>query len=148
MIRFVQGDIFQSRCEAIVNPINCVGVMGAGLALAFKERYPANYESYVSACREQRIRVGKMFLQHVEEPGNIKWIINYPTKNHWREPSKMAFVRFGLFHFRYILQSNCIKSVAIPKLGCGKGGLNWEEVKKVLEEGLARCKDVDIEIYE
>lgn len=148
MIKFVQGDIFQSQCEAIVNPVNCVGVMGAGLALAFKDRFPANYDQYVVACREEKVRLGKMFITECNGPGNLKWIINYPTKKHWKDNSKIAYVRFALFHFKHMLRTHQIKSVAIPRLGCGKGNLDWAVVRKVLEDKLSSLTDIEIEIYE
>ena len=143
MIKFVSGDIFQSNCEAIVNPVNCVGVMGAGLALAFKERYPDNFQAYVEACDNKELKLGKPFFFELELKDKPRWVINFPTKLDWRNPSKIAWIRFGLLKLSKQLMVKGIKSVAIPRLGCGKGGLDWNVVKPIIE---AKLKDLPIEI--
>lgn len=147
MIKYVSGDIFQSKCEAIVNPVNCIGVMGAGLALAFKERYPENFDAYKKACETKELHLSKSFFFELTSPENPKWIINFPTKQDWRNPSKIAWIRFGLLRLAKELVSRNIKSIAIPKLGCGKGGLEWDEVRPILESKLNSLPDVLIEIY-
>ena len=148
MIKYVKGDIFQSRCEAITNPVNCVGVMGAGLALAFKERYPENFDAYKKACETKELHMSKSFFFELEGPSNPKWIVNFPTKMDWKNPSKTAWIRFGLLRLAKEIQNRKIQSIAIPRLGCGRGGLVWDEIKPVIEDKLGHLEDVVIEVYE
>lgn len=119
-----EGDIFEQQVEAIVNPVNCVGVMGKGLALEFKKRYPKNFLDYKIHCDCNRLDEG---LLHVyRENGMI--IVNFPTKYHWRDKSNLSTIVTGLINLRIWIIENNIQSIAIPKLGCGLGGLSWDNV--------------------
>lgn len=143
MIRFIKGDLFQSGAEALVNTVNCVGVMGKGLALQFKNRYPENYALYRKACSQGRVQPGKLYVVSVYEDFNKKIIINFPTKYHWRNPSEYIYITSGLADLRYVINDLRIRSIAIPPLGCGLGGLRWDVVKNLITDAL---KDLECEI--
>jgi O-acetyl-ADP-ribose deacetylase (regulator of RNase III) len=147
MIQFVQGNLFDSQAEALVNAVNTVGVMGRGVALEFKHRFPENYRAYRLACKREELIVGKMFVTEtkLEQP---RWIINFPTKQHWRNPSKLEFVRDGLEDFVRVIEAHGIKSVALPALGCGTGGLEWKTVRELIEAVLEPLDHVVFEIFE
>jgi O-acetyl-ADP-ribose deacetylase (regulator of RNase III) len=147
MIRFTQGNLLEARTEALVNTVNTVGVMGKGIALMFKERFAKNYRLYAAACKANEVRTGKMFVTGVSESNGPRWIVNFPTKQHWRYPSKMEWVVEGLQDLRHFLIENQIKSIAIPPLGAGNGGLDWVEVRKQIEAALGDLK-TEILIYE
>jgi O-acetyl-ADP-ribose deacetylase (regulator of RNase III) len=125
-------DLFRSGAEALVNPVNCVGVMGKGLAFQFRRRFPANYEIYVEACRSGALRPGKLLI--TEDRGTV--IINFPTKRHWRDPSRMEDIEAGLKALAQEVRRRQIASVAVPMLGCGLGGLQWSEVGPLIERYL------------
>lgn len=135
MIHLVSGNLLESAAEALVNAVNTVGVMGAGIALDFKKRFPENFRLYESACKRGEVCTGKMF---VVDLGLIlpKWIINFPTKRHWRNPSRIEWIRDGTEDLRRVISEHDIKSIAIPPLGCGLGGLSWNEVHQIIESGL------------
>lgn len=143
MIKFTQGNLLEARAEALVNTVNTVGVMGKGIALMFKERFDENYRRYAAACKAKEVRTGKMFVTPVHELDGPRWIVNFPTKQHWRAPSRMEWVADGLQDLRRFLVEQQIKSVAIPPLGAGNGGLEWAEVREQVERILG---DLDIEI--
>lgn len=132
MIEFRQGGIFESGAEALVNPVNCVGVMGKGLALQFKKQYPDNFRFYAAACKSGNVRTGQVFVFEKDE----KYIINFPTKQHWRDPSRIEYIKSGLQDLAEAVRVMGIKSVALPMLGCGLGGLNWVEVKPLIVDAL------------
>ena len=145
MFFYTTGDLLKSEAEALVNTVNCEGYMGKGIAYQFKLRYPENNNDYVKACKRGELRPGK--LHYFKEDGKI--IINFPTKDKWRAKSKMEYIEEGLWELKKVISNLEIKSIAIPPLGSGNGGLNWPEVKKVIElvlEGIADI--VDIYIYE
>ncbi|MDH7447828.1 type II toxin-antitoxin system antitoxin DNA ADP-ribosyl glycohydrolase DarG [Aquimarina sp. 2201CG14-23] len=148
MINYVTGNILDSEAQAIVNTVNTVGVMGKGIALQFKKAYPNNYKSYSIACKNKEVVVGKMF---VTTDSNIssgeKVIINFPTKQNWRKPSEYIYIEDGLDDLISVIELNQIKSIAIPPLGAGNGGLKWEKVKKIIEEKL-NSLDINIYVYE
>ena len=148
MITLVQGNILESKAEALVNPVNTVGVMGAGLALAFKRTFPDNFEAYDHACREGEVRVGKMFVFARYELLGPSWIINFPTKDHWRHSSKIEYIEDGLIDLAKVIENKSIKSVAIPPLGCGLGGLNWADVLPKIMYSLEWFPRVKIDIFE
>lgn len=149
MLFFKTGNLLDAKVDALVNTVNTVGVMGKGIALMFKDAYPDNFESYKQACKAGRVQIGKMFVtMSVELMGPPRWIINFPTKKHWRSPSKMYWIEDGLSDLRRIIVSKNIKSIALPPLGSGYGGLIWEEVKCKIEEALGDLHDVEIIIYE
>lgn len=148
MIKITHGDILSANTDAIVNTVNCVGVMGKGLALQFKKAYPDNYETYKLACEHKAIRTGKMFTFMRKSQSNPKYIINFPTKQHWRDPSKIEFIDDGLIDLVRVVPYLSIKSIAIPPLGCGLGGLEWSVVLPKIKEAMMSLNDVDILIYE
>ena len=148
MMKFTQGNLLEARVEAIVNAVNTVGVMGKGIALMFKEKYPENFQAYASACRAGEVRVGEMFVTSGGEPNGPKWIINFPTKKHWRHPSKLEWVQDGLVALKQVIQEKKIRSIALPPLGCGLGGLQWSVVRPMIEESLENLSDVETVIYE
>ncbi len=143
MITFTQGNLLEARTEALVNTVNTVGVMGKGIALMFKERFAENYRRYAAACKAKEVRTGRMFVTEVNELGGPRWIVNFPTKQHWRGNSRMEWIVEGLQDLRRFLIENKVKSVAIPPLGAGNGGLDWAEVRLHIEAKLA---DLDSQI--
>ncbi len=147
MIRFIQGDLLQADTEAVVNAVNTVGVMGKGIALAFKHAYPANFAEYESACKAQQVRIGCMFVTESRVPDGPRWIINFPTKRHWRQPSRLEWIEEGLVDLRRVILDCQIRSIAIPPLGCGLGGLDWQQVRPAIAAALNDL-DVDIRVYE
>lgn len=148
MITFTQGNLLEARVEALVNTVNTVGVMGKGIALMFKERFADNFQRYAAACKAKQVHTGKMFVTEVHELDGPRWIVNFPTKQHWRAPSQMAWVVEGLQDLRRFLIENKVKSIAIPPLGAGNGGLDWAAVRKQIELALSDLADVDIIVFE
>ena len=148
MIRFTKGNILQADVEALVNTVNTVGIMGKGIALAFKKAFPLNYKLYKEACDNKKFTVGSMFTT---KTGQLmpKFIINFPTKEHWKRRSKIDFVKSGMKELVKTIKTNEIKSIAIPPLGCGNGGLNWNEVKPIIVNELQSInKNIEVIIYE
>lgn len=148
VIKFTSGDILQADTQAIVNPVNCVGIMGAGLALQFKKRWPDNFKLYAAACKQNEVKPGRMFIALTGRLTNPKYIINFPTKRHWRDASKIEDVELGLNALARYIKTRGIKSIAIPPLGCGLGGLNLADVRPMIESTLSDLKDVEILVYE
>ncbi|MBS9434252.1 type II toxin-antitoxin system antitoxin DNA ADP-ribosyl glycohydrolase DarG [Photorhabdus hainanensis] len=148
MIIPAQGNLLEANVEALVNTVNTVGVMGKGIALMFKERFPANMAAYVKACEAKEVQTGKMFVTETSEPMGPRWIVNFPTKQHWRAKSQMQWILDGLVDLRYFIEKNQVHSIAIPPLGAGNGGLNWDEVKPHINQILGDLKNVDIVVYE
>lgn len=147
MITFTQGNLLEARAEALVNTVNTVGVMGKGIALMFKERFDENFRRYAAACRAKEVQTGKMFVTPVHELDGPRWIVNFPTKQHWRTPSRMEWVVEGLQDLRRFLIEQQVKSIAIPPLGAGNGGLEWAEVREQIERALGDL-DIDILVFE
>lgn len=139
-IEFSTGNIFAPQTDAIINPVNCVGVMGKGLALEFKKRFPISSKGYIEACARNIVKIGELFVfSPTRDPWwreNGQYVIHFPTKKHWSDPSKLEHVESGVQDFGRVFRSLKIKSVAIPALGCGCGGLDWEIVKPVIIEGM------------
>ena len=148
MIEYKSGDILKEDADAIVNTVNCVGVMGRGIALQFKKAYLANFKSYADACKKGEVQPGRMFVFATGQLINPRFIINFPTKRHWRGKSRMVDIESGLQALVKVINDNNIHSIAIPPLGCGLGGLNWEAVKQCLEKTLRPLKDVRVIIFE
>ena len=140
MIRYIEGDIFKSPAQVIVNTVNTVGVMGKGIALEFKKRYPDMFQAYRDICDKRKLKTGSLMLYY--EPDH--WVLLFPTKENWRNPSRMEYIEAGLAKFCRTYAEKGITSVAFPKLGCGNGELNWSEVQPVMEKYL---KDLPIDIY-
>lgn len=150
MIRYVKGNIFDSSCKALVCPVNCKGVMGAGLAKQFKEQYPDMFTAYKKGCNKGWLQPGGVHvwwgdMDRIEK--GEKYIINLATKDHWKNSSTLEWVKEGLTNLSDCMERYGINSVAIPPLGCGLGGLNWSDVKPLIE---AEFKDLDfdVEVYE
>lgn len=147
MISLTQGNLLESRAEALVNTVNTVGVMGKGIALMFKERFPENYRRYAAACKAKEVHTGRMFVTEVAELDGPRWIVNFPTKQHWKGNSRMEWIIEGLYDLRRFLVEQRVKSVAVPPLGAGNGGLNWAEVRQQIETALADL-DTEIQVFE
>ena len=135
---------------ARVNAVNTVGVMGKGIALMFKKRFRENFEQYAVACKNQQVRIGKMFITTTSELDGPKWIVNFPTKQNWRAASKLEWIVEGLKDLRrfIVIVEERVLSIAIPALGAGNGGLNWSDVKAEIEKVLGDLTDVDIVVFE
>lgn len=147
MMRFAQGNLLEAPAEALVNTVNTVGVMGKGIALMFKERFPENFRAYAAACKAKEVHTGKMFVTEVHELDGPLWIVNFPTKEHWRNDSKIEWVTEGLKDLRRFLVENKVKSIAIPPLGAGNGGLEWALVREEIVRELAGL-DTEIMVFE
>ena len=148
MIEYTCGNILFSDAEALVNTVNCVGVMGRGIALQFKNAYPENFKAYAVACQQQQVLPGRMFVFATDGLTNPKYIINFPTKRHWRGKSRMQDIEDGLIDLVAVIQRYGIRSIAIPALGSGLGGLEWVDVKRRIETALQGLSDVRVLVYE
>lgn len=146
-LKFVTGNLFESDCDALVNTVNTVGVMGAGIALQFKNLFPENYILYKNACKDGIVVTGKMFTTVANFKGRKILIVNFPTKEHWRNPSKLNYIEEGLISLANGLRMSGINSIAIPALGCNNGGLIWLNVKELIVNHLGTI-DKEILIYE
>lgn len=147
MIEFKTGDILLEDASALVNTVNCVGVMGKGVALRFKKAFPENFKAYSEACGNGQVAPGRMFVFETDEffPS---YVINFPTKTHWRNKSRMEYIDDGLKDLRKEIRDRDIRSIAIPALGCGLGGLSWNEVRPRVENALQGLEDVRIVVFE
>jgi O-acetyl-ADP-ribose deacetylase (regulator of RNase III) len=148
MIELTQGDILKADVEAIVNTVNCVGVMGRGIALQFKKAWPENTKAYERACNQNQVQPGRMFVFETGQLANPRYIINFPTKRHWRGASRMEDIEAGLDALVACIRENDIQSIAIPPLGSGLGGLDWQQVKPRIEQAMSALPDVRVLIYE
>jgi O-acetyl-ADP-ribose deacetylase (regulator of RNase III) len=147
MIHFTRGNLLDAHVEALVNTVNEVGVMGKGVALMFKEAFPGNAEAYEKAAKRGQIRIGEMFVTENPSLINPRWIINFPTKKHWRHPSRLEWIRAGLKDLVRVVQDKRIASVALPPLGCGNGGLDWVQVRKEIEAELINLPGVEVVVF-
>lgn len=148
MITVTEGNLLEADAEALVNTVNTVGVMGKGVALMFKEAFPENFKAYESACRAKQVRLGEMFVTEREDLLGPKWIVNFPTKAHWKYPSQIKWIQEGLTDLVRVIQEKNIRSIAIPPLGSGNGGLNWTEVRPLIEKALGSLEGVNVIVYE
>ena len=148
MMEFKTGDILESKAEALVNTVNCVGIMGRGIALQFKEKFPANFKAYEAACERGELQPGRMFVFPTGWVTGPKFIINFPTKRHWRGKSRIEDIDTGLLALRNEIQERGIRSIAIPPLGAGLGGLDWKQVRPRIEQALKTLDEVQVLIYE
>jgi O-acetyl-ADP-ribose deacetylase (regulator of RNase III) len=148
MVRFERGDILAADAEALVNTVNCVGVMGRGIALQFKNRFPANFKAYAAACKRDEVRPGEMFVFDTRELSWPRYVINFPTKRHWRGKSRIEDIRAGLDALVEEIRVRGIRSVAIPPLGSGLGGLEWNDVRPLIEDAMAPLPHVDVLVFE
>jgi O-acetyl-ADP-ribose deacetylase (regulator of RNase III) len=148
MISYTTGGILNADVEALVNTVNCVGIMGRGIALQFKNMFPENFEDYAAACARDDVQPGRMFVHDTHALTNPRYIINFPTKRHWRGKSRIEDIDSGLLALREEIVRRGIRSIAIPPLGSGLGGLDWSVVKPRIVKALAGLDQVDIRIYE
>lgn len=146
MIRYVDGNIFdEDEVDGIVNPVNCQGIMGKGLALAFKRNYPDNFRKYNKACKDGNVDIGSMFVTF--DQGYYPYIVNFPTKKSWRNKSKIDWIISGLNDLRWAIVNFEMYKVAMPAVGCGLGGLHFEQVQPLIERILGDLEGVEIVVY-
>jgi O-acetyl-ADP-ribose deacetylase (regulator of RNase III) len=148
MIEYTTGDILNTDAEALVNTVNCVGVMGRGIALQFKNTFPKNFEAYAAACKREEVQPGRMFVYETGFLANPKYIINFPTKRHWRGKSRIEDIEAGLCALVGEIRARGIRSVAIPPLGSGLGGLDWKDVRACVDAALRDLDDVRVIVFE
>lgn len=148
MIELTTGDILQADAEALVNTVNCVGIMGRGIALQFKNQYPENFRTYEAACARKEVKPGQMFVFETRQLTGPKFIINFPTKRHWKGKSRIEDIDSGLIALAAEIRSRGIRSIAIPPLGSGLGGLNWSDVRPRIEAALRAIDDLRVIIFE
>ena len=148
MIEHKVGDIFEEDVEALVNSVNCVGVMGRGIALQFKNRYPENFKAYAQACKRDEVKPGRMFIYESGTMTNPRYIINFPTKRHWRGKSRMEDIETGLSDLAREVRQRQIRSIAIPPLGSNLGGLDWKDVRRRIGTMLEGLDDVEVVLFE
>lgn len=148
MIHLVSGNLLEAQTEALVNTVNCVGIMGKGIALQFKQAFPDNFKDYARACDKGKVRIGKMFVHSTDRMFHPKYIINFPTKRHWKAKSRLEDIELGLKDLVRVVRDLNIKSIAVPPLGSGLGGLNWEEVKCRIIDAFDDVPDVEVLLCE
>lgn len=148
MIKYVQGNLLEAPAEALVNTVNEVGVMGKGIALMFSEAFPENTKAYVQACEAHEVHIGQMFVTENKELVQPRWVINFPTKKHWRGDSRIEWIHDGLRDLVRVIKEKKIRSVALPPLGCGNGGLHWPDVRHEIETALRELEGIEILVYE
>jgi len=148
MLRSSQADLLDTQAEALVNTVNEVGVMGKGIALQVREAFPASTAEYMAAAKRGAVRVGRVLVTPSGSLVGPRWIIHFPTKKHWRHPSRIEWVRAGLVDLVRVLRELGIRSVAVPALGCGAGGLDWIEVRREIEHAFVGVADVEVVVHE
>lgn len=148
MIEYRSGDVLTSGAEAIVNAVNCVGVMGRGIALQFKNAFPENFKAYESACKRKEVQPGRMFVFETGQLTPPRFIVNLPTKRHWRDKSRIEDIDCGLRALVAEIRGRGIRSIALPRLGSGLGGLDWMvEVRPRVEAALGQLNDVQVVVF-
>jgi O-acetyl-ADP-ribose deacetylase (regulator of RNase III) len=147
MLREAEGNLLEASADALVNAVNTVGVMGKGIALQFKRAFPENFRVYEAACRRGEVQIGRMFVAETGQPGQPQLIINFPTKRHWRSRSRLDDIRAGLAGLRQVLVDRQVRSVALPPLGCGNGGLDWRDVRPLIDGALGDLPGVEVVVY-
>lgn len=148
MITYTTGNLLEARADALVNTVNEVGVMGKGVALQFKEAFPDAAQAYMDAAKRGEVRVGSVLVTQGHTLSGPRWIIHFPTKRHWRHPSKLEWIRDGLADLQRVISELGIKSIALPPLGCGNGGLEWAAVRPLIEDALGAIEGVEVVVYE
>lgn len=148
MIRYKTGDILAEDVEALVNSVNCVGVMGRGIALQFKRAFPKNFKAYAAACKRDEVKPGRMFVFETGHLAGPRYVINFPTKRHWRGKSRMEDIESGLAALAKEIKERNIRSIALPPLGSGLGGLEWQAVRQRIEAGLRDLANVTVIVFE
>jgi O-acetyl-ADP-ribose deacetylase (regulator of RNase III) len=147
MIQITEGNLLQAQAEALVNTVNCVGSMGKGIALQFKQAFPANFREYQAACRAGEVQPGRMLIHDNGRLALPHYIINFPTKRHWRARSQLSDIGDGLQALVEDVRRLCIRSIAVPPLGCGLGGLDWQVVRPLIEHAFSALADVQIQLF-
>ena len=145
-MKITTGDIFNTTMQTIVNPVNCSKTMGRGLALKFKKKYPEMFTDYVIKSNTGELQIGKPYIYYGSV--NTPNVINFPTKLHWRDPSRLRFIKSGLVYLVDHYKEWGIESIATPALGCGLGGLDWNAVLLIMEEELGKLDGIPVEIYQ
>nr|WP_299242948.1 macro domain-containing protein [uncultured Halomonas sp.] len=148
MIEYTKGNLLDADVEALVNTVNTVGVMGKGIALMFKEAFPDNFAAYAEACKREEVVTGRMFVTEQDGLLGPRWIINFPTKQHWRAKTRMEWIDAGLEDLKRVIREKDIRTVALPPLGCGNGGLEWQKVRPRIETALEEFEDVRVLVFE
>jgi len=148
MLEITRGDILKADTEALVNTVNCVGVMGRGIALQFRKAFPENFKTYKSACDKEKFRPGMMLVYDLNRFENPRYVVNFPTKRHWKGKSKIEDIESGLEALVKEVAKLNIRSIAIPPLGCGLGGLSWNQVKPIIQRAFDALPDVHVFLYE
>ena len=143
MIRYMSGDMLRSSATALVNPVNCVGVAGAGLARQMRAAFPAAYTAYRVACENGTLSIGSILATPVED----RYVVHFPTKEHWRRPSRIDYIALALPALADWIQDVSLASIAVPALGCGLGSLNWSEIRPLIVQHLEPLEKVDVQIY-
>jgi len=147
MIEYKQGDLLAEEVDALVNTVNCVGFMGRGIALQFKRVWPENFKAYAVACRQEEVQPGRMFVFETQQLSPPRYIINFPTKRHWRGKSRIEDIEAGLLDLVAVVRARGIRSIAIPPLGAGLGGLDWNEVRLRIERALGELSDLKVIVF-
>ena len=148
MIELGTGDIFEADVEALVNSVNCVGVMGRGIALQFKNAFPENFKAYEAACKRDEVQPGRMFVYEPGKMTNPRYIVNFPTKRHWRAKSRIEDIEAGLDALADEIRARNIRSIAIPPLGSSLGGLDWADVRPRIEAALGNLENLEVLLFE
>jgi O-acetyl-ADP-ribose deacetylase (regulator of RNase III) len=141
------GDLLEADVEALVNTVNCAGVMGKGIALQFKRRYPADFTAYAAACARGEVQLGRMFVFSLDAITGPRYVINFPTKGHWRDRSRIRDIETGLRDLVQVIRDRGIRSIAIPALGAGLGRLDWADVEPLIRASLEPLDDVTVHLY-
>jgi len=148
MIELKRGDILRSQAEALVNTVNCVGVMGRGIALQFRKAFPENFKAYEALCDRKAMNIGKVFFYDLSRLENPRYVINFPTKQHWKGKSRLENIEAGLRDLVAVVRKRGIRSIAIPPLGCGLGGLKWDDVRARIEQAFHSLPGVNVLLFE
>lgn len=148
VFELVKGNLFEAPVEALVNPVNCLGVMGKGLAYEFSKRFITASSRYVKACQLGEVTIGKVYVVDLHRQDVLRYLIHFPTKKHWRDDSRLEWIESGLVSLVHEVRARGIRSIAIPALGCGYGGLAWPLVRLLIEKAMAGLSDVRTLVYE
>lgn len=148
MIIYKRGNLLADSAEALVNAVNTVGVMGAGIARQFKKEFPTMFTEYEQACQRGEVTLGKMHVVVVDVAGKQKYIVNFPTLAHWYDQSELRDIEAGLQDLVRVVEEKKIESIAIPPLGCGVGGLDWGDVRQLIEDAFQGVENVQVHLYE
>src|SRR5215217_1937485 len=147
MIEEAIGNLLEANVDALVNTVNTVGVMGKGIALQFKRAFPENFRQYEKACKNQDVRLGEMFVHELSAITGPRFIVNFPTKGHWKEQSRIEDIASGLRDLRRVIEVYEMKSIAVPPLGCGNGGLDWTQVYPMIQDMLGGLPGLRVLVY-